>query len=193
MNSFDLPIPLMGFCAWSGTGKTTLMRGVVPLLKKEGLRVGVIKHAHHAFDIDQPGKDSHTIREAGADQVLIASRHRIAMIKEVEQGEDPQLKEALKCVDFGALDLLLVEGFKHEQFPKVELYRTDLGKPRLYLDDPSVMAVASNEILTDLPVDVAQLDLNDHLAIARFVQHYAFGSSHENHHVRRDQNSGELR
>lgn len=193
MTSFDFPIPLIGFCAWSGTGKTTLLCGLVPLLKAQGLRVGVIKHAHHDFDIDQPGKDSYEIRESGAEQVLIASRSRMALIKEMEQGVDPSLEEALRCVDPTHLDLVIVEGFKHESYPKIELHRTDLGKPRLYPSDPTILAVASDKPLDNLPLEVTQLDLNDHLAIAQFVQHYAFGPSMEKQHVRCHQNTGELR
>lgn len=193
MNAFEYPIPLIGLCAWSGTGKTTLMRGVVPLLKAEGIRVGVVKHAHHDFDIDQPGKDSYEIRKSGAEQILVASRTRMALIREVDQGEEPRLEETLRCIDHRQLDLVLVEGFKHESFPKIELYRTDLAKPRLYRRDSSVLAVASDQPLDDLPLNVVALDLNDHLAIARFVQHYAFGPSPEQHHVRCHQNSGELR
>ncbi len=166
----DCDCPVLGFCAYSGTGKTTLLTKLLPLLKAEGLRIAVIKHAHHLFDIDQPGKDSYQLREAGADQMVIASRRRIAAITEFRtERSEPDLKEALACVDSRQLDLILVEGFKAEPFPKIELHRASLGKPLMYPHDPDIIAIAS-----DIPVDAAdpvlpQLDLNDPAAIARFV------------------------
>lgn len=161
--------PLLGFCAFSGTGKTTLLTRLIPLLRERGLQLAVLKHAHHRFDIDQPGKDSYRLREAGAEQVLIASRHRMALIREfaTEQPE-PTLATLLGHLDLTDVDLVLVEGFKHESIPKIELHRPALGHPLLHGDDPQVIAVASDgpfEPLRPLPV----LDLNDAAAIAGFI------------------------
>lgn len=138
-------VPLLGFCAYSGTGKTTLLTRLIPLLRAEGLRVAVVKHAHHSFDIDHPGKDSYELRMAGADQVLIASRRRLAVIRErPDPTHDPQLAEILPWVDSNGLDLILVEGFKHAPVPKIEIYRPALGLPQIYPSDLHVVAVASD-------------------------------------------------
>ena len=166
-------IPVIGFCAWSGTGKTTLLKRLIPLLVGRGLRPGVIKHAHHDFDIDHPGKDSYELRKAGARQMLITSRRRMALITELDDDErdDPSLAEALSALDERGLDLVLVEGFKHESFPKIELHRPALGKPLLFPSDPDIIALASDAPVpenTSLPV----LDMNDADEVARFIQAY---------------------
>jgi len=162
-------VPLIGFCGYSGTGKTTLLSKLIPLLKGRGLRLALLKHAHHSFDIDQPGKDSYTLRRAGADQVLIASSHRVAIIKErSEASREPRLADILPCVDTRALDLVLVEGFKREPIPKVELYRPSLGKPMIHADDPHVIAVAS-DVPFSLARDLPHLDLNRPEEILDFV------------------------
>ena len=162
-------VPLLGFCAFSGTGKTTLLTRLIPLLRAEGLRLGVIKHAHHSFDIDQPGKDSQRLRESGAEQMLVASRHRMAFIRECRGPDrEPRLAELLHCVDTSALDLVLVEGFKRERIAKIELHRPSLGKPLIHAADRHVIAIASDAPLTpvrDLPV----LDLNRPELIRDFV------------------------
>lgn len=172
-----LPVPLVGFCAWSGTGKTTLLSKLLPRLRDQGLRIGVVKHAHHDFDIDHPGKDSHTLRQAGANQMLIASRRRMAWIKEFDDSHtEPPLAEALTGLDVDDLDLVLVEGFKHESFPKIELTRRELGKPLLFPDDPDIIAVASDGPLPqnhELPV----LDINDPDQIVTFVVEQVLGQS----------------
>ncbi len=167
--SLPFPIPLIGFCAPSGTGKTSLLRQLIPLLRSAGVRVAVVKHAHHGFEIDQPGKDSYLLRQAGAGQVVVASRERTALIKEnPSPAQDPSLAEALGHLDPADADLVLVEGFKHEPFPKVELYRGALGAPLLHADDPEVIAVAS-----DAPVSVSRplplLDLNRPETIRDFL------------------------
>jgi molybdopterin-guanine dinucleotide biosynthesis protein B len=163
------PVPVLGFCASSGTGKTTLLTKLIPLLKARGLRVALIKHAHHSFDIDQPGKDSYELRKAGAVQVVVASRHRIACIKETpSRSLEPQLGDAMPWIDARELDLVLVEGFKHEPFPKIELYRPDLGKPMIHATDPEVIAVASDAPFAPARA-VARLDLNAPEAIAAFI------------------------
>lgn len=164
-------LPLLGFAAWSGTGKTTLLEQLIPLLVARGLRLGVLKHAHHDFDIDQPGKDSHRLRKAGANQMMVASRRRHARIIETELAE-ADFRELLASFDQTCLDLLLVEGFKHEHFPKIELHRAAIGKPLLFPDDRDIIAVAS-----DQPTDTTlpRLDINDLDAIADFVCDYLAG------------------
>ncbi|VFB11738.1 bifunctional molybdopterin-guanine dinucleotide biosynthesis protein MobB/MoeA [Aeromonas salmonicida] len=167
-------LPLLGFAAWSGTGKTTLLEQLIPILVSRGLRLGVLKHAHHDFDTDQPGKDSYRLRKAGADQVMAASRRRHALIVETPDAEPP-FHALLASFDQARLDLLLVEGFKHEHFPKIELHRTELGKPLLFPDDGDIMALAA-----DLPqqTDLPQLNINDLTAIADFVCGYVSKAKH---------------
>ncbi len=161
-------VPIVGFAAYSGTGKTTLLKKLLPLLKARGVRVGMVKHAHHTFDVDQPGKDSYELRKAGAAQMLIASRARWALMVERPREKDPQLDEVLLELDQAALDLILVEGFKQERFPKIELRRSGLkGKP-FYPEDDSIVAVASDDpagLDTELPV----LDLNRPEEIVDFI------------------------
>ncbi len=171
--------PRLGFVAFSGTGKTTLLRQLIPLLKAQGLKLGIIKHAHHHFDIDIPGKDSYELRKAGADQVLVASQQRWAMVTETpEQGSDPELAAMLAHLDQAELDLVLVEGFKHVAFPKLELHRPSLGHPLLFPDDADILAIATDAPLTQqtsLPV----LDINQAESIAAFIHaHILADSSH---------------
>ena len=161
-------IPVIGFAAYSGTGKTTLLTQIIPILKRRQLRIGLIKHSHHNFEIDKPEKDSYRLRAAGASTVLIASKHRRAIVSEIEPGQEPQLDDQIKALDQSKLDLILVEGFKAEKFPKIELYRPILKKPLLYPNDPSIMAVATDCEL-DLPDDLVLLDINDPNMIAEFI------------------------
>jgi molybdopterin-guanine dinucleotide biosynthesis protein B len=156
---------VIGIAGWSGSGKTTLLARLIPVLVAQGFRVSTVKHAHHAFEIDRPGKDSHTHRLAGASEVMVASARRWALIHELRDGREPSLPELL--AQLGPADLVLVEGFKREAVPKIEVHRAALGKPLLQLDDPFVVAVASDAAL-DLPVPV--LDLDDIAAIAAFVR-----------------------
>ncbi|MEI4976825.1 molybdopterin-guanine dinucleotide biosynthesis protein B, partial [Aeromonas caviae] len=159
------PLPLLGFVAWSGTGKTTLLERLIPRLVARGLRLGVLKHTHHAFDMDQPGKDSHRLRQAGATQVMAASDRRHALIRETPEGEPP-FEALLARFDTSALDLLLVEGFKHRRFPKVELYRAAIGRPLLFPDDPDIVALVSDAPqATTLP----RFPFEDLEAIADFI------------------------
>lgn len=161
-------IPLIGFAAFSGTGKTTLLTGLIPILNQKGLRIGLIKHGHHNFDIDIPGKDSFRLREAGASPVMIISRHRRAMITEINPEQEPRLDDQLKLFDQSALDLILVEGFKAESFPKIELHRSGLNNPLLYPNDPDIIAIASDCTLST-PTYLTQLDINRPETIAAFI------------------------
>ncbi|GAB4264472.1 MAG: hypothetical protein Kow0065_15220 [Methylomicrobium sp.] len=162
------PIPTIGFAAYSGTGKTTLLTQLIPLLKNRGLRIGLIKHSHHSFDVDQPGKDSYRLRAAGATTVLLASKRRRAIMTEFDPEREPQLAEQIQALDLSTLDLILVEGFKAESFPKIEIHRPSLQKPLLYPNDPDIVAVASDVPLT-LPERLIALDLNDPPSIASFI------------------------
>lgn len=162
-------VPLLGLCAFSGTGKTTLLSRLLPLLRGMGLRVAVIKHAHHSFDIDHPGKDSHALRLAGAGQIVIASAQRLALVREHEPPHaEPELAEAMSVLALDATDLVLVEGFKRAPIPKIELTRPARGLPLICVSDQHVIAVASDAPVT-LPRPMPLLDLNDPQAVARFV------------------------
>ena len=166
--SFDDDLPLLGIAAWSGTGKTTLLEQLLPRLGERGLRVAVIKHAHHGFDVDQPGKDSHRLRQAGASPMLVASRARVALMMETPGREEADLAELIDMVRPQRPDLVLVEGFKAWPLPKLELYRPEVGKSLRVAEDPWVRAVASDAPLT-LPQDVEALDLNDLAALTDWI------------------------
>jgi molybdopterin-guanine dinucleotide biosynthesis adapter protein len=163
-------LPVLGFVGSSGSGKTTLLEQVVALLSDEGARLAVLKHAKAGFDIDRhPGKDSHRLRAAGADQVLVASRDRWAlMAQQPDPLQEPSLQGMLEHLDAAGLDGVLVEGFRHEHYPKIEVYRPSHGRPpQCWPHDASVIAVAS-----DVPLatgDVPWLDLNAPAAVARFA------------------------
>jgi len=161
-------IPILGFAAFSGTGKTTLLTQLIPLLKNKGLRIGIIKHSHHNFEIDQPGKDSFRLRAAGAESVMLASKHRRAIITEISPEQEPRLDDQLKQFDQSELNLILVEGFKAERFPKIELHRAALGKPLLYPQDPDIIAIASDSPLQTQDY-LTLLDLNRPDLIAAFI------------------------
>lgn len=163
-------VPILGFSAFSGTGKTTLLTQLIPLLKKRGLRIGLIKHAHHDFDVDVPGKDSFRLRQAGASPVLVVSDRRRAIMTEFATPQTPKLAEQLSYFDLSTLDLILVEGFKTEAFPKIELHRADMAKALRYPEDINIIAVASDSLLT-LPEHVTLLDLNQPEQIANFIMH----------------------
>ncbi len=165
----NLKCPILGFAACSGTGKTTLLKQILPLLIQRDVRIGMIKHAHHDFDIDQPGKDSYVLRKAGAEQMLVASSQRWALMTETPTGKsDPRLEDLLVHLDQERLDLILVEGFKHVAFPKVELHRVELNHPWLFTEDPSIIAVASNGPLPESST-LPQLDINEPGVIVEFV------------------------
>ncbi|HEY8158372.1 MAG TPA: molybdopterin-guanine dinucleotide biosynthesis protein B [Methylobacter sp.] len=164
-------IPVLGFVAASGTGKTTLLTELIPLLKQDGLRIGLIKHSHHDFEIDQPGKDSFRLRKAGASPVMLVSRYRRAIITELTPEQEPRLDDQLKQLDQSELDLILVEGFRTEQFPKIELHRSSLEKPLLYPKDPDIIAIATDTAL-DTPDYLTQLELNQPEMIAAFIRNH---------------------
>jgi molybdopterin-guanine dinucleotide biosynthesis protein MobB len=166
----DFPIPLLGFAACSGTGKTTLLTQVIPLLNDKGIRIGVIKHSHHNIELDKPKKDSYKLRKAGAQQTILASPQRIAIIVERPQQEDASLEQALSHLQTGTLDLVLVEGFKSRNFAKIELHRKELNKPLLYPDDPDIIALATNNHSNPTDSPITQLDINDPEGIATFIE-----------------------
>ena len=158
---------VFGFAGFSGSGKTTLIEQLIPRLIARGLRVALIKHAHHEFDVDTPGKDSYRHREAGASEVLITSDQRWVLMHELRGDPEPGLAEQVGYL--APCDLVLVEGYKRAEIPKIEVHRSASGKPLLYPDDPFIIAVASDEeIETGLPL----LDINDPDAIATFIVAY---------------------
>ncbi len=159
--------PVIGFCAYSGTGKTTLLTKVIPVLRDRQLRVAVIKHAHHNFEIDHPGKDSIELRQAGAGQVLVSSNKRKALMVELEDNQaEPTLPELINDLDHSKLDLILIEGFKQEAYYKIELHRARLNRPLLYKNDPNIIAIATDHVHSShLPV----LDINQTEQIVDFM------------------------
>jgi molybdopterin-guanine dinucleotide biosynthesis protein B len=161
-------VPVLGFAAYSGTGKTTLLTLLIPLLIQQQVRPGLIKHSHHNFQIDKPGKDSFRLREAGASPIMLVSKYRRAVITEFKNPKKPRLAEQLNAIDQSQLDIILVEGFKSENFPKIELYRPELKNPLLYPKDPSIIAIASDTDLA-VPEHIRKLNLNDPQKIATFI------------------------
>ena len=160
--------PVIGFAAYSGTGKTTLLTQLIPVLKQKGLRVAVIKHAHHAFDIDQPGKDSYELRKAGASPMLISSSQRIALMIDKAEEKEPELDELINYINPDTVDIILVEGFKHWPMPKIELHRPSAGKPLLFPDDNNIIAIAHDDDI-DNATDIPRLDINKPAEIADFI------------------------
>ena len=158
---------VFGFAGWSGSGKTTLVERLIPQLRAKGLVVSLVKHAHHEFDIDQAGKDSHRHREAGCQEVLVTSAVRWALMHELRGAPETTLQELIKRI--APCDLLLIEGFKREPISKLEVYRTTLGEPLLFPEDPHIAAIASDQrVDTELP----QFRLDDVAAIATFIRDY---------------------
>lgn len=158
---------VFGLAGWSGAGKTTLLSKLIPALTAQGLRVSTLKHAHHAFDLDTPGKDSWVHRQSGATEVAIVSANRYAIMHELRGSPEPTIEEILPRL--APVDLLLIEGFKRHKHDKLEIHRPALGKTLLAPDDPDIVAVASDAKLAGLAVPL--LDLNDIAAIAAFVRH----------------------
>jgi molybdopterin-guanine dinucleotide biosynthesis adapter protein len=160
---------VIGIAGWSGAGKTTLLTRLIPALIARGLQVSTIKHAHHAFDVDVPGKDSWQHRQAGASEVLVASARRYALMHELRDAPEPRLHELLGKLT--SVDVVLVEGFKADLHPKIEVHRAANGKPALHPDDPHIRAIAS-----DIPFAHAQrpvVALDDIAAISRLVLEFA--------------------
>jgi len=155
---------VFGFAGWSGSGKTTLIEKLIPRFTGRGLRVSLIKHAHHTFDVDHPGKDSYRHRHAGAGEVLVTSSRRWVLMHELRGTQEPTFEEQVKHLS--PCDLLIVEGFKHAPIPKLEVWRALTGESLLHPQDPHIVAVASDaKVETKLPL----LDLNDDAAIAEFI------------------------
>ena len=156
---------IFGLAGWSGSGKTTLMTRLLPEIVGRGYSVSTMKHAHHAFDVDKPGKDSYEHREAGATEVMVSSANRWALMHEHRGQPEPSAAELVK--QMSPVDLILIEGFKKEDHEKLEIHRPNVGKPLLQPDDPKIVAVASDEALEGLPVP--RLDLNDIAGLADFI------------------------
>lgn len=154
------PGPVLAVVGWSGSGKTTLLEKLVAGLSGAGLRVNIVKHSHHDIELEPPRKDSARLRLAGAAEVMIASPYRIAIMRELRAEPEPELADLLARLS--PADLTLVEGYKWEALPKLEVHRPDLGKPALYRDDPTIIAVVSDVARpTDAHAGLAWLDLND--------------------------------
>ena len=162
-------LPIIGFSAYSGTGKTTLIKQIIPLLKSKGLKIAVIKHAHHHFDLDRPGKDSYELRKSGADHTIICTTTRMAAISEFASPDDePSLQEIVDTIDARKFDILLVEGYKDLAFAKIELHRAALAKPYLYPQDPTIIALACDSASPDA-LSIPVLDINSPQQIAEFI------------------------
>ena len=161
-------VRVIGFAGWSGAGKTTLLRRLIPVLVGRGLRVSTVKHAHHGFDVDKPGKDSWVHREAGATEVLVGSSARWALMHELRDEAEPELAALLARM--APVDLVLVEGFKRGPHPKIEVHRAAVGKPLLHPGDGSVVAVAAAPVL---PAPIPVVDLDDVGAVADLVERHA--------------------
>jgi molybdopterin-guanine dinucleotide biosynthesis protein B len=164
---------IIGLAGWSGSGKTTLVTKLIPCLKMRGSSVSTLKHAHHGFDLDTPGKDSFMHRAAGATEVIISSGKRWAMLHELR--DEPEWNLADLVAKMSPVDLVLVEGFKRDAFPKLEIHRVANGKPLLHPDDPHIVAVASDSVLPEAKVPV--VDLNNIDAIADLLMKHAVAVS----------------
>ncbi len=160
----EFKVPVLGFAAYSGTGKTTLLIKLLPLMKLQGLRVAMIKQTHHNFEIDKPGKDSYELRKAGANQVLIASEKRCALVTEYEKPVESDLVDLVNKLDLDNIDLVLVEGFKNKPFPKLEIYRKATGHKLIFPEDDNVIAVASDERLDTGGLPLLNLNVTEEVA-----------------------------
>ena len=174
---------VVGFAGYSGSGKTTLVEKLIPALKRRGLRVSVVKHAHHRFDVDHPGKDTFRHREAGAFEVVVASANRLALMREFEQPAELTVHQLIAELDAG-VDWVLVEGFKHSDLRKIEVWRASSGKPARYANDSFIAAIA-----TDSPGQLPQatlrpvLDLNDAQAVAAYLVNNQARFAYDPHNV----------
>jgi molybdopterin-guanine dinucleotide biosynthesis adapter protein len=160
-------VRVLGIVGWSGSGKTTLLTKLIPLLRADGLTVSTVKHTHHGFDMDRPGKDTYRHRQAGAHEVLVAAGTRWALLHEVV-GTEPGLPDLLTRLE--PVDVVLVEGFKSHPFPKIEVHRPALGKPPIWPEQPNIVAIAA-----DAPIDADRpvLPLNDPAAVAAWMLGFA--------------------
>jgi molybdopterin-guanine dinucleotide biosynthesis adapter protein len=155
----------IGFAGWSGAGKTTLIGRLIPELNRRGLSVSTIKHAHHGFDLDQPGKDSYEHRAAGAHEVLVASANRLALMRELRGAPEPPLADLLRLL--APVDLVLVEGFKRDPLPKIEVYRAANGKPPMHPQDDCIVALISDCV--DQPASLPHASIDDIASAAGLV------------------------
>jgi len=153
---YDGPMRIIGLAGWSGAGKTTLVTRAIPVLLKRGVKVSTLKHAHHKFDVDQPGKDSYQHRMAGAQEVLVGSANRWFLLHELRGEREPTLQELLSRLS--PVDLVIIEGYKRDNHPKLEVYRAANGKPLIHPDDPAVVAIATDAPLTHPKVPTVDLD-----------------------------------
>jgi molybdopterin-guanine dinucleotide biosynthesis adapter protein len=153
---------VIGLAGWSGSGKTTLLTRLIPCLVARGLTVSTLKHAHHSFDVDQPGKDSHSHRMAGATEVLVASSERFALLHELRGATEPTLYDLLNRMS--PVDLIVIEGYKAAAIPKLEVFRAAIGKPLLHLDDNCIVAVAADVPLPQVELPVVSLDDTETIA-----------------------------
>lgn len=161
--------PLLGIVAYSGTGKTTLLKQLIPYLRQRGVRTGLIKHTHHDVDVDTPGKDSFVLRKAGADQTMVASSSRWALMTETPEQDEPNLEYLAARFDRNNLDMILVEGFKHEEIDKIMLYRKETGKSLENLIDLHVIAVASDDLFIQVSQAISILNINEVDKVGEFV------------------------
>ena len=160
---------VIGLAGWSGAGKTTLIEKLIPELRRRGLSVSTLKHAHHAFDMDRPGKDSHRHREAGAAQVLVASSQRLALLTELRDAPEPRLADLLRM--FAAVDLVLIEGFRSDAHRKIEIFREPNGKPFRHPEDAQIVALISD--LATPPVGLPHAHIDDVAGVADLVLAHA--------------------
>ncbi len=164
--------PVIGLSAYSGSGKTTLLEKLIPIFNSHDIKVAVIKHAHHSFDIDHPEKDSYKIRKAGAQQILISSHKRWALIHELENEQDElRLEDALQKINVENIDFVIVEGFKTAAIPKIEIHRPALGKPLISAEDQHVIAIATDQA-KEVDSDLPKLDLNQPETIAAYIEQF---------------------
>ncbi|CAM3548170.1 molybdopterin-guanine dinucleotide biosynthesis protein B [Parendozoicomonas haliclonae] len=160
--------PILGFAAFSGTGKTTLLEQVIPLLKQQGLRIGLIKASHHIIEPDKPGKDSYRLRHAGCLQTVLSTPNRAISITEYDEC-DPSLEDQLSLLDQSRLDLILVEGFRDASIPKIELHRSGFERPFLFLKDNNIIALCCDEATQPPATTLPRLDINQPQQVAEFV------------------------
>ena len=163
-------LPLLAFIAeHSNTGKTTLLEKILPLLIAKGIRTAIIKHTHHDFEVDKPGKDSYRLHQAGSRQTLLASPKRQALVMETPENDElPDIHSLVERLDTSQLDLVLAEGFKHEPIPRIEVYRSGVSKNLLCENDKNIIAVCS-DVKPNLPENVTLLDINQPEAVTNFI------------------------